>query len=146
MLTDEQLEKLLGDDFKTAYTGHVDECHLIAETQEKQTLKEVGEWMENHKLGWRAEANGKILEITSLKDVDELYQALKRGEMLEEVKMSFQKCPVCNGVGVVSGGYFTRAGDCNSWVATSAYECCLTCEGRGIIDETTGLPPREPEE
>ena len=46
----------------------------------------------------------------------------------------WQKCPVCNGVGQVSGGYFTRAGDCNQWVSDGAAEVCQTCEGKGIIE------------
>jgi len=81
MLTDEEINRILtslGDD-ATYGNG----LRAIAEAQEKQTLKEVHEWMENHKLGWRAEANGMILEITSLKNVNELYQSLKRGEMPE---------------------------------------------------------------
>ena len=60
--------------------------------------------------------------------------------------MSWQKCPVCNGVGIVSGGYFNRAGDCNSWVAYDTTEDCRICEGKGIIDEVTGHPPQKVEE
>ncbi len=55
--------------------------------------------------------------------------------------MSWQKCPICDGVGIVSGGYFTRAGDYNSWVASNTTETCRICEGSGILDEVTGLPP-----
>ena len=53
----------------------------------------------------------------------------------------WQKCPICNGVGLVSGGYFLRAGDCDHWVATNAIEVCKICEGRGLI-----LTPKEEEE
>ena len=55
--------------------------------------------------------------------------------------MSYQKCPVCNGVGTVSGGYFTRVGDCSQWTSSSVTECCRICNGKGIIDEVMGLPP-----
>lgn len=58
--------------------------------------------------------------------------------------MSYQKCPVCNGVGMVGGGYFTRAGDSNSWASCNAIEICQICGGAGIIDEVTGLPPPQP--
>ena len=57
--------------------------------------------------------------------------------------MSWQKCPVCNGVGAVSGGYFNRAGDSSAWSAINAIELCKVCVGKGIIDEVTGEPPKE---
>ncbi len=50
----------------------------------------------------------------------------------------WQKCPVCDGVGSVSGGYFLRAGNVTSWMSADALEQCRICEGIGII--------REPEE
>ena len=55
--------------------------------------------------------------------------------------MSFQKCPICNGVGQVSGGYFGRAGDYDRGIASDTIEVCKICRGWGIIDEITGLPP-----
>ena len=45
--------------------------------------------------------------------------------------MGFQKCPICNGEG--------RKVNIHS---TAMYETCTTCNGRGIIDELTGLPPK----
>ena len=65
--------------------------------------------------------------------------------------MAYQKCPVCNGVGQVSGGYFTRAGDFNTWTFTHGLvgyviEICQVCKGKKIIDEVTGLPPVSIEE
>ena len=45
----------------------------------------------------------------------------------------WQKCPVCNGVGQVSCGYFARAGDCETWAATDTIEVCKVCQGFGII-------------
>jgi hypothetical protein len=55
--------------------------------------------------------------------------------------MSYQKCPVCNGVGQVSGGYFDRAGDCDTWVSGNSTEKCKVCQGRGIIAEPVQSPP-----
>ena len=86
MLTDEEIKAVIYSDPKRTsrwVTEITPRDRAIAEAQEKDTLKKVREWMENHKLGWHAEANGKILEITSLKNVNELYQSLKRGEMPE---------------------------------------------------------------
>ena len=60
--------------------------------------------------------------------------------------MAYQKCPVCNGVGQVSGGYFARAGDFNSWTSAHAIDICQLCKGKKIIDEVTGLPPVSIEE
>ena len=47
----------------------------------------------------------------------------------------YQKCPACNGTGVVSRP-FDVAGDQMSWVAygTGPHECSC-CRGRGIIPE-----------
>lgn len=52
----------------------------------------------------------------------------------------WQKCPLCNGAGLVSGGYFTRAGDCDQWVSGNAAETCRVCGGSGIIQK----PPVNP--
>lgn len=45
----------------------------------------------------------------------------------------WQKCPVCNGVGQVSGGYFDRAGDYEFWTSGNATEVCRVCKGKRII-------------
>lgn len=44
--------------------------------------------------------------------------------------MSFQKCPVCNGAGVILP------------MASGVNVNCSTCEGKKIINELTGLPPK----
>lgn len=41
--------------------------------------------------------------------------------------MSYQKCPVCNGLAVIDSYYGPQD--------------CPTCKGERIIDEVTGLPP-----
>jgi len=44
--------------------------------------------------------------------------------------MKAEKCPVCNGVGLVSGGFYSRPGDCEAWVASEMME---------KVHEETGL-------
>ncbi len=36
----------------------------------------------------------------------------------------YQKCPICNGTGIVSGGFFDHAGDMETWVSDHAAETC----------------------
>lgn len=43
--------------------------------------------------------------------------------------MSFQKCPLCEGVGDI--------------VKFGTYAVCGICKGKKIINEATGLPPEE---
>ena len=50
--------------------------------------------------------------------------------------MEYQKCPICNGVGQVSGGFFDRAGDGETWTSDHATEICKVCQGTGLI-----IPP-----
>lgn len=45
--------------------------------------------------------------------------------------MRWQKCPICDGQGIVSTN-----GCSNSTTLT-----CPTCKGKRIIDELSGLPP-----
>ena len=59
--------------------------------------------------------------------------------------MSWQKCPICDGVGIISGGYSMRAGDSNSWTSYNSTETCRICGGAGIISDITGLPPQKAE-
>ena len=48
--------------------------------------------------------------------------------------MSVVKCPVCNGNGMVSAGFYDHAGDFPQWVAHSTSpEQCRSCEGKGHI-------------
>ena len=47
--------------------------------------------------------------------------------------MGIFRCTTCNGVGQVSGGYFSRAGDYDTWVSGNATEKCQTCDGKGYI-------------
>lgn len=44
-------------------------------------------------------------------------------------------CPVCNGVGKVSAGFYNRGGDCQFWVSGTTYpELCRSCNGRGWVE------------
>lgn len=45
----------------------------------------------------------------------------------------WQKCPVCDGVGMVSGGYFLRAGDYHGWTSDKTMESCKVCGGTGLL-------------
>jgi len=52
--------------------------------------------------------------------------------------MLYQKCPVCNGCGLVGGGFFDSPGMIDeygnrTWVSDHASETCKACEGKGII-------------
>ena len=42
-------------------------------------------------------------------------------------------CPICRGAGQVSGGFFDRAGNCDSWVSDHALEHCRPCNGTGVV-------------
>ena len=43
--------------------------------------------------------------------------------------MAYQKCPVCNGSGLVRGGFY----DPPMLTSCTAVETCRTCQGHGII-------------
>jgi hypothetical protein len=48
---------------------------------------------------------------------------------MESEEMSFQKCPACNGVGLIHKADLKRN--------------CEVCAGKKIINEQTGLPPAD---
>ena len=51
--------------------------------------------------------------------------------LMEPIKQPFV-CPVCNGRGFVSSGFYNSTG--NIWIsATLATETCRTCKGEGIV-------------
>lgn len=45
--------------------------------------------------------------------------------------MSYQKCPLCNGRGIIE----------NSYCESSKDNTCSVCNGAKIISQLTGLPP-----
>jgi len=48
----------------------------------------------------------------------------------------WQKCPICDGTGLVSGGYFTSPGyhdEYGNWTSNNAAERCKVCNGEGIL-------------
>ena len=47
--------------------------------------------------------------------------------------MEYQKCPVCNGNGIVSGGFYDHPGDYPYWKSAHTMETCRSCGGKGII-------------
>jgi len=47
--------------------------------------------------------------------------------------MEWQKCPICNGSGQVSGGFYNHAGDYPYWASDRTMEMCRTCNGQGMI-------------
>ena len=53
--------------------------------------------------------------------------------------MEYQKCPICEGNGSVSGGFYSHAGDCPYWTSDHTMEICQACNGTGLI-----LEPEEP--
>ena len=52
----------------------------------------------------------------------------------------WQKCPICDGAGNVSAGYFLRAGDYNQWTSDHTLDTCEICKGKGIIET-----PKQPD-
>jgi len=49
-------------------------------------------------------------------------------------------CPVCNGVGQVSAGFYSRGGDCQYWVTSGlGFEMCRSCNGKGWVEVAEGI-------
>ena len=49
--------------------------------------------------------------------------------------MQAVRCPVCNGVGKVSAGFYNRGGDCPYWVSSGVNpEPCRSCNGTGWVE------------
>ncbi len=58
------------------------------------------------------------------------------------MNMEYQKCPICNGNGQVSGGFYDHPGDCPYWVSDHTSEVCRSCNGCGLIIKP-GLSSKE---
>lgn len=51
-----------------------------------------------------------------------------------ELKKQPFQCPVCNGVGHVSAGFYLRDGNCLGWTSSSTQpDTCRSCGGTGIV-------------
>jgi len=44
---------------------------------------------------------------------------------------TIQKCPICEGKGIVAGGFYNHTGE--TWVSDRTAETCRQCNGKGII-------------
>lgn len=53
--------------------------------------------------------------------------------------MSYQRCPICEGLGVISSRPVYATG--TTWNSNNVTECCPTCLGQRIIDTQFGRPP-----
>lgn len=50
-------------------------------------------------------------------------------------------CPVCNGRGQVSGGFYNRGVDCPYWETSEVNpESCRSCGGKGWVEVSDGEP------
>ena len=51
-------------------------------------------------------------------------------------------CPVCNGVGQVSAGFYNCGGDCPYWTSSgTSPEMCRSCGGKGWVEAHEGAVP-----
>jgi len=75
--------------------------------------------------------NHELLCPSRLSPDDPDYYPVKLAECEHAPKP--YKCPICDGVGLVSGGYYNRAGDRNTWASNKTTEECKVCQGTGII-------------
>ena len=51
----------------------------------------------------------------------------------------WQKCPICDGCGLVSGGFFDSPGNIDeygnrTWVSDHVSETCKVCGGSGLVE------------
>ena len=61
--------------------------------------------------------------------------------------MQAVKCPICNGNGLVSPGYYSHPGDHQFWVEVGVNpEQCRSCGGKGylVISEESAVAPFVP--
>jgi hypothetical protein len=59
----------------------------------------------------------------------------------KEALMKAVLCPVCNGVGQVSAGFYNHGGDCPLWSSSDLNpEICRSCGGKGWIEVSDEEP------
>lgn len=54
----------------------------------------------------------------------------------------WQRCPICDGRGWVSGAFYTGINGCGT--SSSSQVLCRTCNGVGIISALDGTPKGDP--
>ena len=48
--------------------------------------------------------------------------------------MTVERCPVCNGNGLVDNGFYLSAGNTGTWTTSSAEpDTCKSCAGKGYV-------------
>lgn len=68
---------------------------------------------------------------TRIRFVPDPYDGYSRAPLIEPIRQPFV-CPVCNGRGFVSSGFYNSTG--HIWISTTlATETCRTCKGEGIV-------------
>ena len=53
--------------------------------------------------------------------------------------MIANRCPVCNGTGHVSAGFYESDG--YAWVSSGGWEVCRPCSGTGVVWHDESKPP-----
>lgn len=67
-------------------------------------------------------------------EIDRRNRLYGKVEMVEESRRKVpHKCPICEGHGNVSGGFFNAVAGANGWSSAVAAEKCIPCNGTGII-------------
>jgi len=77
----------------------------------------------------------EVNEVTGKFDINDLKTILMDGSVYNEPVPHL--CPVCNGNGLVPGGFYTQTS--GNWMSTNATEECRSCNGTGVIWSTVPI-------